>query len=102
MSKHPRFFMSRGCGVPIRMYRGTIKIEGPAIGHRGNPFSFRPPPGDGRCFAPQGMRIATPYGLAMTVVGGWLVPFRRECGSCSRSYRGTAQRPFPTLQIPNV
>ena len=33
MSKHPRFFMSRGCGVPIRMYRGTGKIEGPAVVH---------------------------------------------------------------------
>ena len=32
--------------------------------------SLSVPFGDGRCFAPQGMRIATAFGLAMTVVVG--------------------------------
>ena len=47
---------------PAQIRRTSPKLprhceEGKA--RRGNPFSFRPPRGDGRCEAPQGMRIAT-------------------------------------------
>ena len=39
-------------------HRLPLSLRG-ADRRRGNPFSFRPPEGDGRCFAPQGVRIAT-------------------------------------------
>ena len=58
---------------------------------RGNPFSFRSLPGTGRCFASQGIRIATSaFGLlAMTEwVHGADSP---GCGGCLRWQRGTAR-----------
>ena len=104
--------MSRGCGVPIRMYRGTVKIEGPAIDHHRH-YEGASATVAISTFAVgcAGMQInidAPGYTMLIgafrtihsagdchglrprnEVVGGRLVPFRRECGSCSRSYRGT-------------
>ena len=61
-------------------HRLPLSLRG-ADRRRGNPYSFRPPEGDGRCFAPQGTRIARPCGPRNDVVnlagpsdlGGWLL-----------------------------
>ena len=53
--------------------------------------SLSGPGGTGRCFAPQGTRIATPVCALVRNDSGCrkLVPFRRWCGSYPNSYRRT-------------